>query len=66
MIDENTHLPRCPACGRSESEVVTIHEPKTLAMNTPATLRCRACQSEWEGLIRSPTYEAGRAKGWFR
>lgn len=58
------HQPRCPRCGKLDTETVLIHDPKTYALNTKATLRCRSCEARWEGLVTSPIILAAQSKGW--
>ena len=58
------YKPRCPKCGKLETEVVSVHDPATWDLNTRATLRCASCGIQWEGLVKSPRYEEARQKGW--
>jgi len=56
-------LSRCPACKSLNVETVVVHNPETKDMNSDATLHCRDCDHEWEGLVTSPYLEEQRARG---
>jgi hypothetical protein len=56
-------LSRCPACQSLDVETVKVHNPETHDMNSDATLRCRSCEHEWEGLVTSPYYEDQMDRG---
>lgn len=57
-------LTQCPKCRSVDVETVQIHNPDTIDMNAKATLKCLACQHEWEGLVMSPRQERDRRQGW--
>jgi hypothetical protein len=54
----------CPSCKDHYYEIVKIHNPDTCDLNSKATLICKQCNIQWEGLVASSHYKQQREYGW--